>query len=243
MRQVLMVFVLSTTASLAQTGRITGTLTDGSGTPIAGGMVMASLRSSPAPIPWTPGRPPAFMSVRANAASTEKGEFQIDGLLVGTYVLCVETSHGAYLNPCLWTDQPVRVEMAEDARVSGVSVVAPKGANVTIRVQDIQGLLVADPANDDLRVGAYNGRSPFIPARVISRDGNGKTLSLAVPRGKAANIAISSSAFALADEKGKAFGAGEAQIPVPSSSIDSIPADVGAPTPTVTVQVTGRKGK
>jgi hypothetical protein len=219
MKQIAMIFFACAVAGLAQTGRITGTVTDDSGTPIVGALVMASLRSSPAPLTLVPGRPPFFMPVMANAAAGPKGEFQIDGLLVGTYAVCVENPERAFLNPCLWTDKPVTVDLAAGAAVSGVSVVAPKGVIVTVRVQDSQGLLAANPANDDVRIGTYHGKSPFIPARVSSRNATGKTMSLAVPGGQSMIVAVSSTTFALADNTGKAFGPGEIQIPVPSTAV------------------------
>jgi hypothetical protein len=79
---------------------------DDSGTPIEGALVMASLRSSPAPVMLVPGRPPFFMSVMANAAAGPKGEFQIDGLRVGTHAVCIEKPERAFLNLCFWADKP-----------------------------------------------------------------------------------------------------------------------------------------
>jgi hypothetical protein len=67
-----------------------------------------------------------------------------------------------FLNPCLWTDKPVTVDLAAGGGVSGVSVVASKGVIVTVGVQNSQGLLASNPANDDVRIGAYRGKSPFI---------------------------------------------------------------------------------
>jgi hypothetical protein len=112
----------------AQTGRIKGTLMDDSGTSSEGALVMASLRSSPAPVILVLGRPPFFMPVTANAAEVPKGEYQIDGLLVGAYAVCVENPERASLNRCLWTDKPVTVDLAADTAVSGVCVVASKGS-------------------------------------------------------------------------------------------------------------------
>ena len=42
-------------------------------------------------------------------------------------------------------------------------------------------------------------------------------MSLAVPPAQPVNIALSSATFELADSTGKAFGAGETQIPVTSA--------------------------
>jgi hypothetical protein len=241
MKQIAILFFTCAAAAVAQTGRISGTVIDDSGAPVVGAMVMASLRSSPAPVTPTPGQLPPFMPVMANAASGSKGDFEIKNLLVGTYALCVEASQGAYLNPCVWADQPVTVEMADGAVVKGVPVVAPRGVVITVRVRDLAGLLAADPAGDDLRIGTYNGRLPFIPARVSARDANGRTMSLVVPGGQSRTVAVSSGNFALADDKGTALASAETKISVNAPAIGSLPAGVGAATPTVIVQVTGKK--
>jgi hypothetical protein len=65
-----------------------------------------------------------------------------------------------------------------------------EGRIVTVRVQDTQGLLAANPANDDLCIGNYHGKSPFISARVSGRDAAGKPMSVAVPPGQPVNISL-----------------------------------------------------
>jgi hypothetical protein len=64
-------------------------------------------------------------------------------------------------------------------------------------------------------------------------------MSLAVPRSRSVNIALSSATFALADSTGKAFGAGQTQIPVPSATV--VAAASASASPVVTVRVTGMR--
>jgi hypothetical protein len=149
-----------------------------------------------------------------------------------------KTQSVLFLNPCLWADKPVTVDLAAGGAVSGVSVVASKGVIVTMGVQNSQGLLAANPANDDVRIGAYRGKSPFIPVYVSGRDATGKTMNLAVPRSQPVNIALSSATFTLADSTGKAFGADETQILVPSTAL--VAAASARHSAVVTGQVRGR---
>jgi hypothetical protein len=60
------------------------------------------------------------------------------------------------LNPCLWLDKPVSVNVAVGATVTGVSVVEPKGVILMVRVQDKNGLLAANPMAD-MRIGTPMG--------------------------------------------------------------------------------------
>ena len=113
-----------------------------------------------------------------------------------------EKRGSSMLNPCLWLDKPVNVNVAVGATVTGVSVVEPKGVILMVRVQDTKGVLSSDPAADDLRIGPYNTKSHFVPARVSGRDGTGKTIAIAVPPGQAVNLSVPSAAFTLAGDKG-----------------------------------------
>ncbi len=242
MKRIAVSFVICASALTAQTARITGTVTDERGAPLSGARVSASLKASPKPVALVPGRPPAFMPVQAKSDSGTNGEFQIEGLLPGLYRLCVQKP-GGYLDPCLWADQPVTVELDDGATVSGAAVVARKGGTVTVRVQDPTGTLAANPAASDLRVGVHNGNSPLIPALPTNRDANGQTLSVVVPQGKSVTLVVSSAKLALADATGAALKDGENQIVIPAANIPVTPAGVGAPEPTLTIQVLGAKAK
>ena len=241
MKKLAVVFLGVTMGALAQTGRITGTVTDDSGAAVAGAAVRASLRSSVSPGVTGPGGAPPFFPFPPVAASTATGGFEIDNLPAGKYTLCVEKPESTLLDPCLWT-VPVTLDVKAGATASGVSVVMSQGVELSILVQDGQGLL-ANAAADDVRVGTSYGRSTFIPAMVYARDATGKTMKLVVPPGLPLNLKVTSASFTLADAKGNALGAG-GQIPVagPPAAAAGIAAPVGGP-PAITVQVTGTVGK
>lgn len=240
MRQVLIVFFALAAIAFGQTGRITGTVTDDSGGPVAGALVTASLRSAVPPGTSGLGGLRLVMPFPPKTPSAAKGDSEIDGLLAGTYTLCVEKPESSMLNPCLWLDKPVNVNVAAGATVSSVSVVEPKGIILTVRVQDTKGVLSSNPAAD-LRIGAYNTKSHLVPARVSGRDGTGKTMAIVVPPGQAVNLPVSSAAFALADDKGKALTAAETQVPVGGDVVTRAATVPGAASPAFTVQVTGAK--
>jgi hypothetical protein len=242
MKQITLIFVLVAGIAAAQGVSVSGTVTDDGGTPIAGAIVSASLRSSAAAHPLTPGKVPAFMAVMAKKPSGANGDFAIDGLLQGTYVLCVR-ANGPYLDPCVWADQPVSVDTTVGSVISGARVVAARGVTVTVRVNDPAALITADPAKDDVIVGTYNGRLPFVPALVDSRDANGKTMRIVAPAGKPVVIGVASATMALADDKDNGLGDGETKFTIPANKIVQTPAGVGAATPTLTVQVKAAKKK
>jgi hypothetical protein len=235
MKQIAIVFFTFAFTALAQTGRIAGTVTDDGGAPVVGAIVYASRQTALPSGTMVPKGTLTFLPVPGVAPTGAKGDFQVNGLYDGTYAMCVELAESSLLDPCFWAAQPVTVKVAAGAAVSGVSVVASKGVIVTVRVQDSQGLLAANPMTDDVRIGTYHGKSPFIPARVSSRNATGKTMSIAVPGGQSMNVAVSSTTFALADNTGKALGPGETQIPVPSTAV------VASAPPVLTVQVTGKR--
>lgn len=234
MKQTIVLLCMFAAVAFGQNGRITGTVVDDSGVPIVGASVTASLWSSVKPVPFVPGRPPAFMPIRASAPTGAKGEFEVSGLVAGKYYVCVEKREDAILNPCLWADPPVGADVGEDATVSGVSVVAARGVILHVRVQDAKGLLRVNPAFDDVRVGTFHRKSPFIPGIVSGRDPAGKVMSVIVPRGQDATITVASEAFVLADEKGEALASTE--IAVPAAVVAR-----GDAAPAVTVHVTSAK--
>jgi hypothetical protein len=119
--------------------------------------------------------------------------------------------------------------------------VASKGVTVTVRVQGAEGVLAANPVTDDVRIGTYHGKLPFIPAYASGRDATGKTMSLAVPRSQPVNIALSSGTFALAENTSKTFGAGETQMAVPSTAVVAAASASATAQPVVTAPVTGKK--
>lgn len=240
MKQASIAFFAIAVTAFGQIGKIAGTVTDDTGSPIAGATISAALRP---PIPAGtrgPGGLPSFMPFPPKAPTSADGSFEIDGLPAGTYALCVDKLGSAVLNPCLWTDQPVLRTLTAGEVATGVSLVAPKGVFITIRVLDLKQLLIGNPRSDDVRIGTYHGNSGFIPALNSRGDMKGKTMSLVVPAGQPVNISVSSVTYALADANGNALGSGVTQIPVPSSALATATSTPG-PTPAVTIQVTGTR--
>ena len=239
MRQLTFSFLLTAAFCLGQTARVTGTVVDALGQPIAGALVRAAMRSSAKPIPLTSDRPPAFMPVAAAVPSGTKGDFQIEGLYAATYAMCVYKPQSTVLDPCLWSDTPVVVTLAEGSTSSGVTVSAAQGTIVKIRILDPTGFLNANPGKDDLRIGINRGKSPLIPVLPTSRDSVGKTMTVAVPIGQPLNFMVASTGLALAGEGGASLGAEESQISVPAAALAS--AAAGSNAPVLTISVTGPK--
>jgi len=206
-------------AAAAQTGVLKGTVTDESGSPIAGARVSASVVRSMAPLTLAANQRPSFLPAPADGATGPKGEFQVSGLSTATYTICVDVPGSDYLNPCFWSDQLATVEAQDGATASGVTIFLAKGVRILFRIDDPTGLL-ADPSVDDVYIGASHGKFKFIPAQLYGRDAAGKTVGLAVPRGQAASVTISSKAFGIQDNQGKGID-GSSAIAVPAATTSS----------------------
>ena len=219
-------------ASWAQnTGSIIGAVTDQNGNAVAGALVMAALK--PPSTAQAGGSAPVVLY----GSSGPTGAFEIDALPAGTYKLCMEKPGSQLLNPCIWSSSPVTASVTAGGKTSGVSVVAVSGATVTVRVADANGILASNPRANDLLIGVGHGTSPFIPARVVATDSGGRTFGIVVPAGSPINLSVYSSALALADQTGAAFGTNAVSIPLSAGQTAASTASAG--TPTVTLQITG----
>jgi hypothetical protein len=213
MRTWLFVFALCATAR-AQTGKIIGRAVDGSGNAVAGAVITASLKP---PIPpgttITGGSLPVFMPVSANSLSGASGAFEIDNLTAGAYVVCMEKTAAALLNPCIWSDMQTIVTVSASG-AANTTVTAVNGTVINIRVADPSGLLSAAPTKDDIMIGVAHGQAPFLPAQVISRDAGGKTVGVTVPAGQAIAINVYSAGFTLTDTTGTTSSSKSFTIPI-----------------------------
>ena len=235
----------------AQAATITGTIQDQQCKPEAGAIVSAVVKAGPAvavaaatvtapvapPPPSQPIQtgPPSFMPVMAKAASGADGSFEIDNVPAGAVYLCATKADSDVLNPCWWSATPPTVT----APASGVSLVVAHGVTIALRVHDAQGLIAARPSVDDILIGTTQGNSPFIPARVMERDGAGKTLGLTVPPAAVLNLLVRSKNFSMNDDKGLALPVGVG-IPLTAPAVSSAIGPTGLPVALMTVHVTGR---
>jgi hypothetical protein len=249
--RLLWMILLSATGVWAAT--ITGTIKDPQGHPIAGAVVSAVLKATPSvtltAVATTPtsivppsGPPPqtgpSFLPAMSKKPSGTDGSFEIDNLSAGTFYLCASKADSDLLNPCWWSNTPTMVT----APAAGVSLVAAHGVTIALRVHDAQGLIAARPATDDVVIGTVRGTSPFIPARVIERDGTGKTLGLTAPPGAVVSLLVRSKNLSLNDDKGVALATGVG-IPLTAPAVSAGSGPTGLPVPVLTVHVGGRKAQ
>lgn len=200
-------------------GIVTGTVVDDGGAIVEDAFVTAISMRTANNVKLTP--------VTAFAASHKGGAFEIDGLPPGSYKICVSKPGSALLDPCAWADGSPWVSgstliavanVTAGATASGIKAVAIRGTTITVGVSDVANVIGQNGGKSDVLVGIRHGGGPFIPASLVSSDSGGKTYSLVVPQGKAANVSVYSKAFVLADEQGKEFTTSEVSLPITANS-------------------------
>jgi hypothetical protein len=220
--------------SAQTTGGITGTLSDDSGASVANAMVSVTLRGAANGGKFTP---------TLNVKTGSDGKFALTGLAAGTYTLCAPNASAGLLDPCLWKTSPTTVSVAASAQPATVALVAARGVQVNIQVNDPQGLLAANGAVDDVMIGTkgVSGGSPFLSASLLSRNGAGKTVSLLVPPSQGVGLLVSSLSFQLGDSQGNAYSTPSVLTNITAPALGS---STGATaTPVLTVNILGPAGK
>lgn len=215
---------------MAQTkagGVIQGTVTDDSGTAVTGVFVTAVQQADK-------GAEPTGPPATANAVSDGSGNYELDNLPGGTYIMCAQLESAGVLNPCVWSDQPVTAKVSDGGTTNGVGITMQRGVIVSIRLSDTSKVLSKNAADDDIMIGTGHGTSPFIAARVTTKDDGVRTYSLLIPTGQPIPISLFSKTFTFGDAGGKALtsapGGG-------SGSTLTVTADKGTDQKTVTIQV------
>lgn len=222
------------------TGGISGTVADDTGTPVANAMVSAMFHGAPSGGQF----PPTY-----HAKTGSDGKFALTGLAAGIYTLCAANASAGLLDPCLWKAVPTTVTVTASAQAAPVSLVAARGVQINIQVNDPQGLLAASGAVDDIMIGTKgaSAASPFLGAHLLSKNSTGKTVSLLVPPSQSVGIFVSSQLFQLGDSQGNAYSTPSVLTNTTAPALGSSTATTGpgntAATPVMTLNILGPRGK
>jgi hypothetical protein len=183
-----------------------------------------------------PGAPPR-QRTEWSATASAAGVVTFDLLPNGQYTLCAQAVSGHWLNPCEWGATRPAVVLSAPQGTARTTLVLKRGAAVSIRVDDPNGLLAQNEGKTPgahLLLGVRSDALIFHPASIVAQDSGGRNYEVTIPFDANVKLVVASSFFRLTDAAGAPFAAGgTANIPV------SVPS--GQPAPTLRLTVSGRR--
>jgi len=211
----LSVFVLYPQAPPPPTGRITGSVQDSTGKPIAG--VVVAINSRPAKgTGLLPGAP-----LNTSATTGADGTFTLAPVPNGTYSLCPHPPSANLLPTCSWETEP-RVVVANGEEIIAPPIKLQPGIDFYVRVNDPNGTRASSEgkipgASLFLAVQAPKGR--MFPIPMTARDSGGFDHHMSVPVGTNLVFKAFSGTFQMTDGIGQSIsqlGGRSVTINVPS---------------------------
>jgi hypothetical protein len=200
MKTTLALFIAATSL-VAQTGALTGQVTDERQRPIHGARVDISA---------LPRKGVPFQPFQASVLTGTDGSFRF-AASAGDYRVCVQLPKSDLLDPCLWAPAApsVSVTAAQASRMP--TIVLKRGYPLTLQFVDKQGALSQAAAEHSQKVilasiSALNGMPYPIP--VHRQDPQFREHTILVPRDMDLTISIYNKGFDIADSKGVAVAAG-----------------------------------
>jgi hypothetical protein len=120
-----------------------------------------------------------------NVVTAQDGSFAIQSLPAGTYLLCVQTSGGVYLDPCHWSASPPTFAVGAGQTVAGAVLRLGKGTRLPIAISDPQQSLTANASGTKRvappMVGAMAVSGAFMPAELTASTSVGRTYTVTLP--------------------------------------------------------------
>lgn len=211
------VCLLLSSVAAAQTGSVSGVITDQTGAPLVGATVVYS--RLPSFLPRTIGSPPQLAPgesyFSASATTDAAGRHAAQGLPPGKYVVCAGAPDQPILDPCKWSTPPP-LEITGNAATS-LDFAVQRGVFLRVRVNDPQGLLPASeptpmsPAH--LIVGVFFGTGASLAAQRADVDAGGQDYRMAIPTGAPLQLWLVSGFVELADQNGVPLQIAGTKIP------------------------------
>jgi len=203
------------------TGGVAGTVVDDSGRPVAGARVLISHTTSiKAPV----AAPPVITgSLAATATTDPNGTFRVDSLPPGQYIACSEAPVSGHLDPCHWSTAAPNLTISAGETTSGVTIVMPKGAVLSVQVTDPRKLLqpVAGPIDLALEIQVVTSKGLHYSAPIQSNSATGRSYAITVPFGTPLTLRVLSSHYTINDQSGQPVAATGTTLNVPAGSTPS----------------------
>lgn len=193
MNRILIVAMMAA-AAWGQSGNISGRVLDERGRDYAqGARVLAVL---------LPEKPEGFTPFVTNAVTTPEGRFQMVGVPVGKYELCVQALNTDYVDMCRWgrvAANPVVVS----GQTATANLTLTRGKEFTVEVEDKEGLFERHEGRSPggfLAIGVFTPQREFVDAQ-ISQDNKVKRVYRAVvPVGQRFQVRVVSPLFDVVNE-------------------------------------------
>jgi hypothetical protein len=170
------------------------------------------------------------------AESGANGTFTIGNLSPGSYHICADVKGGGYLDPCAWEPILPTVQVAVGQTLSSYRLIAKKGTQLQVRVNDPAGVLSATSSSQSgkaaapqLLVGVFTTRHMFQPLVVAAKDATGMTQQGTVPQGIPVSLHVSGQGVQITDGKGASLNS--------AGTLSTVQPN-GVTLPTITLTVT-----
>jgi hypothetical protein len=204
----ILILLLAVPVAMGQTGTasIAGTILDAQTLkPVPAALVLA-VKS---------GAPPFARNTRSGG----DGAFQVQGLVPGTYSLCVQSQGIEYLDPCQWNGNPTTVTLVS-GQAAAVSLRVIAASVLNIQVTDAQQVLsrtTRDGRRPELSVGVFGPNGLYYPARASGSPAgpgslqSGVVFQIGIPRDRALKLYVASRDLMLGDAGGAALAGNASQ--------------------------------
>ena len=152
-------------------GSIAGTVTDTKGQPVAA-VVVRLIGVAP---------------LSSNSTRPDRtGAFTFAKVVPGRYRLCLTDPAGVYADPCVWTPFPPVINLTAGQAQTGVRMLAPRSATVSVRLEDPGRLVDSKTPAGATRTLALTALLPngmVWPMREVSKNATGKDFQVRVAEG------------------------------------------------------------
>lgn len=192
-------------------GTIKGKVVDASGK-LKGSVVIVYTRTSAATHTKGP---------QSGAAAVDgDGTFRIDGLGEGVYALCVQGTNHDYLDPCVWSPPPPKVELKskEDTQAARVDLI--EGVRLKLKFRDPKKLM-ASRANatgkGKLRPGIWQKNGFFVAIPETAQKADSQEYEMLVPADESLHLSFRPESMRVLDANGEGLPLGQVALAVSTS--------------------------
>jgi hypothetical protein len=209
---------------ICQTGSVSGVVVGADG-PAISAIVTANKKGAP--------------EASGRVASAANGSFTISGLPDGTYELCASPKSGPYLDPCNWSPEIPRAQIAQGKPATGVRLVLDKGMSLQVRINDPVKLLETLPGPNKsaphVLVGVFTERHTFQPLGLTGKDATGRDHQTTIPMDRDVSLHVFGRDVVVTDARGAAIDLAGTTIPLKRPAAGASPSSVPAAPITFTV--------